>query len=234
MHDLALLLTERVATSLKRTSIISPEKWACEYRVMGKPFPGKWSFDKHPWLRGMHASKYEINVGQKAAQMGFTETVLNIVFFYIDIHQVDCLYVLPSKTPDASDFSAARFDPALELSRHLRQLFSNVKNVGHKRAGNTNLYIRGAKSRAGLKSIPVGVLVLDEKDEMKQDHIPLAKERQSGYDINIMWEISTPTIDNFGINEAFRHSTQSDFNFNCPSCNRYIALTWPDNIKIAL
>ncbi len=177
-------------------------------------------------------SEYEVNVGQKAAQMGFTETVLNIVLYYIDIHNVDCLYVLPSKTPDASDFSAARFDTALELSPHLRSMFSDVRNVGHKRAGNTNLYIRGAKSRSGLKSVPVGILILDEKDEMNQDNIPLARERQSGYDLNRTWEISTPTIDDFGINHTFKTSTQNEFFFKCPSCSKLINLTWPDNIEL--
>jgi hypothetical protein len=180
----------------------------------------------------MHNSTYDENVGQKAAQMGYTESVLNIVLFYMDIHGVDCLYILPSKTPDASDFSAARFDTALELSGHIRRMFSNVKNVGHKRAGNTNLYIRGAKSRSGLKSIPVGVLVLDEKDEMDQSKIPLAKERQSGYDIKVTWEISTPTIDNFGINASFNTSTQNEFFFKCASCSRLINLTWPESIEI--
>jgi hypothetical protein len=232
MHQLELLLTERVSSALRRTSIISPEKWALEYRVMGKPFAGPWTFKRHPWLKEMHNSKYDINIGQKAAQMGFTETVLNVVLFYIDIHNVDCLYILPSKTPDASDFSAARFDTALELSPHLRRMFSDVKNVGHKRAGNTNLYLRGAKSRSGLKSVPVGVIVLDEKDEMNQDNIPLARERQSGYDLNKTWEISTPTIDGFGINGTFKSSTQNEFFFKCPACGCNINLTWPESIAI--
>ena len=231
-HQLAELLTERIASSLQRKSIVSAAKWATKYRVMGRPFEGPWTFKRHPWLEGMHNSEYDENIGQKAAQMGYTECVLNIVLFNMDIHGVDCLYILPSKTPDASDFSAARFDTTLELSGHIRRMFSNVKNVGHKRAGNTNLYIRGAKSRSGLKSIPVGVLVLDEKDEMDQTKIPLAKERQSGYDIKITWEISTPTIDNFGINSTFKTSTQNEFFFKCPSCSRLINLTWPESIEI--
>ena len=232
MHELASLLSERISSGLRRKSIVSPAKWANAYRVMGKPFTGPWTFNRHPWLQAMHESTADVNVGQKAAQMGFTETVLNVVFYYIDIHGVDCLYVLPSKTPDASDFSAARFDTALELSPHLRKMFSNVKNVGHKRAGNTNLYIRGAKSRSGLKSVPVGVLILDEKDEMNQDNIPLAKERQSGYDLNKTWEISTPTIDGFGINATFELSTQNEYFFTCPSCSRLINLTFPECVEV--
>ena len=232
MHTLAELMTNRIAAGLKRKSIVKPSEWAENYRVMGQPYPGPWTFDLHPWLRGMHDSDAEFNVGQKAAQMGFTETVLNITFFYIDIHGVDCLYVLPAKTPDASDFSAARFDPAIDLSEHLQTIFSDVKNVGHKRAGNTNLYIRGSKSRSGLKSVPVGVLILDEKDEMKQENIPLARERQSGYSMAKTWEISTPTVDDIGINETFKLSTQDQFHFKCPGCNRHINLEFPRNMQI--
>jgi len=237
MSELASLLTSRISTGLKRQSIINPSKWAEAYRVMGKPYAGPWSFKRHPWLRDMHNSEYEVNIGQKAAQMGFTETVLNICFYYIDMHGVDVLYVLPAKTPDASDFSAARFDAALTLSSHLEKLFSNVKNVGHKKAGHTNFYLRGSKSRSSLKSVPVGVLILDEKDEMNQDNVPLARERQSGYDINRTWEISTPTIDGFGINETFNDSTQNEFFFKCQHCSlegkpRWVNLTWPDAVEI--
>jgi hypothetical protein len=199
---------------------------------MGQPYPGAWTFRYHPWLRGMHNSDVELNVGQKAAQMGFTETMLNLCFFYIDIMAVDCLYILPAKTPDASDFSASRFDPALELSPHLNNLFSDVKNVGLKQAGNTNFYLRGSKSRSGLKSIPVGILIFDELDEMVQDNIPLAVERQSGQRITRSWEISTPTIDGFGINASYINSSQNVFYFKCPGCSRFIDLDFPRNIEI--
>jgi hypothetical protein len=43
MHELELLFTERIASSLKRKSIISAAKWAIEYRVLGKPFNGPWT-----------------------------------------------------------------------------------------------------------------------------------------------------------------------------------------------
>ena len=232
MHHLAALMTERLCSGLRRQSIVLPSQWAEAYREMGPPYPGRWSFKRHPWLRGMHDSKAEFNVGQKAAQMGFTETVLNIVFYYIDIHGVDCLYVLPAKTPDASDFSAARFDPAIELSAHLGTIFTDVKNVGHKRAGQANLYIRGSKSRSGLKSVPVGVLVLDEKDEMTQANIPLARERLAGYSMALTWEISTPTVDDKGINNTFKRSTQEEFFFRCPGCGKLINLEFPRNYEI--
>lgn len=232
MHEIGKLLAERIQAGLKRKSLTTCSRWACECRVMGKPFPGNWSFRYHPWLREMHDSRAELNVGQKSAQVGFTETVLNKTFFKIDVEGVDCLYVLPAKTPDASDFSAARFDPALELSPHLSRLFSDVKNIGHKRAGTTNLYIRGSKSRAGLKSVPVGFVVLDEVDEMNQDNIPLAWERMSGQKEKEVWMVSTPTIDNFGINKYYQLSTQEHFCFKCPCCGKMTELTFPDCLVV--
>src|SRR5258706_4198642 len=106
-HILAKLIAERVSAGLKRKSLTTCSRWAQSCRVMGgKSFPGPWSFKHHPWLKEMHDSDSIMNIGQNSAQMGYTETALNRVFFKIDVEGVDCLYVLPATTPDASDFSA--------------------------------------------------------------------------------------------------------------------------------
>lgn len=232
IHPLKQLFAQRIAHNLRKTSINSCSKWACEYRMMGSPFPGKWTFKHHPWLKAMHDSKAHTNIGQKSAQMGFTEAALNITFYILDILGKDVLYVLPAKTPDASDFSASRFDPALELSSYLSKMFSDVKNVGHKRAGTRNLYVRGSRSRGGLKSIPVYGVILDELDEMDQDNIQLARERSAGQNDYLEWLLSTPTIDGEGINKHFNLSTQNHYFFRCPACSRYIQLTFPDSLII--
>jgi hypothetical protein len=222
-----------IALGLKRQSIITPSEWACTYRMMGgRSFPGLWKFKYHPWLKELHDSKAEINVGMKAAQMGYTETMLNIVFFQMDMFSTDCLYILPSKTPDASDFSAARFDSALQLSEHIANMFSNVKNVGHKKAGSANLYIRGSQSKAGLRSIPVGCLIVDEMSIINQEAIALVLERLSGQLEKLIWMISTPTIEDENIDKEFNKSTKEHFNFKCPRCGRYEELDFKESLVI--
>ena len=232
MHDLTNLFRNTLAAGLRRRSISTPSRWAREYRVMGPPFPGAWTPDPTPWTLAMHDSNYLINVGQKSAQMGFSETVLNITFFKMDIERKNCLYVLPTKTPDATEFSSARFDSALELSDHLGNLFSDVKNVGHKRAGSANLYVRGSNSRSSLKSVPIDILILDEVDEMNQENIPLAEERTSGQINPIVWKISTPTIPNKRINKVFLQSTQDHWVFKCPHCGHQTELIFPECLII--
>ncbi len=225
-------MAQRIAAGLKRKSLTSCSRWAEACRVMGRPYPGCWNFVHHPWLLDMHDSEAEFNVGQKSAQMGYTEWALNTTFFNIDVKGIDCLYILPAKTPDASDFSAARFDPALELSPHLTNMFSDVKNIGHKRAGTTNLYIRGSRARAGLKSVPVGLIILDEVDEMTQENIPLATERVAGQVEKKILAISTPTLPEFGINKMYMESTQEHFFFKCPCCSRLTELVFPQCLEV--
>ena len=64
MGSLKELMTERISSGLKRKSIVNPGRWACNYRVMGKPFAGPWTFNRHPWLEEMHNSDADLNVGQ--------------------------------------------------------------------------------------------------------------------------------------------------------------------------
>lgn len=231
-HSLETLLAQRVSDGLRRKTATSCSRWAEMYRVMGTPFPGPWSFEHHPWTKEMHDCEAEMVVGQKAAQMGFTEWALNKTFKAIDISGTSVLYVLPASNPDATDFSTARFDPALEGSPHLENLFTDVKNIHHKRAGHANLYIRGSRSRSQLKSVPVGLLIFDELDEMVQENISLAMERMSGQLEKQALALSTPTIDNYGINQYFKKSSQNHFFFKCPHCSKLTELTFPDCLVI--
>jgi len=233
-HPLLTAMVTKLVTGLQRSTVSTCSAWAERYRVMGKPFPGLWTFNRHPWTRELHDARVELKIAQKAAQMGFTETGLNITFFAIDIEGKSVLYVLPASTPDASDFSTARFDPALELSPHLRNLFTDVKNIHHKRAGSASLYIRGSRSRSQMKSVPAANIIFDEYDEMNLDNAVLALERVEGQlqEDKQIFKLSTPTIDNVGINVDFKASSQEHYMFRCPHCNKYTQLLYPECLVI--
>lgn len=221
-------VAEYLSKGLKRSSVKSCSKWAETYRVIkGTP----WSHRRYAWLREIEDAESRLVVCQKAAQIGYTEAALNKTFFAIDIHHIDVLYVLPSES-DASDFSSGRFDPALDESEHLQKMFSDVNNVGLKRAGDTVLYVRGGKSRSKLKSIPTGLIILDEIDEMPKENIPLVLERFSGQEVKQCMMLSTPSVPEHGINKYYEDSTQEQFFFECPHCSKLIQLTFPECIEI--
>ncbi len=220
-----------ISLSLRRKSITTCSRWACEYRRLGSDNM-LWRFDRFPWLRDMHDCNEEMIVGMKAAQMGYTETGLNKTFFTMDIKGKNVLYVLPVLKPDAADFSTSRFDPALESTPQLRLIFTNIKNIGHKRAGDASLFIRSSNSRSQLKSLPVSLVILDEVDEMNQANIPMVFERMSGQETRQAFLVSTPTFENYGIHKFFKISSQNHFFFRCPHCTKLTELVFPDCLVI--
>lgn len=224
---------DKLSAGLRRKRVTNCARWSEEYRMMGGSFPGKWGWTYHPWLYPMHLSDSYTIVGQKSAQMGYTEWALNKTFFKMDVEGLSVLYVLPTER-DASDFSASRFDRAVEASPYLSAFFSDVKNVAHKRSASASLYVRGSRSRNQLKSLDTAMIIFDELDEMCQENLALAMARQFGQrvDTQQVLKLSTPTIEDSGINIDFKKSTQHHYFFRCPGCSKHIEFSFPDNIKI--
>ena len=229
--DLWDAFEQGITRGLENSSLLSCSRWAEHRRVMGAPFPGKYSFLHHPWCREIHNSKASFTVAMKAAQLGITEVGINRAFYTLDQLKRDVLYVLPT-TLNAGDFSKARFATALKLSDYLKMLFVDTNTVGLKSTGTNVLYIRGSRGDSNLKSIPVSELVLDELDEMDTKAIWLALERLSGQIEKHVVAISTPTVPKYGIHKLFLTSTQEHFFFKCPCCSRWTEFTWPDCIEI--
>ena len=215
---------QTIVNGLRRRSIVDCYAWAKKFRMMGKPFPGPYTAKYFPWAIEMHNERGDWCC-KKSSQVGVTEIALNIALYTIDILRVDVLYLLPTQTPDASNFSASRFASALEMSDYLALLFSHTDNVGHKRAGATNLFIRGTRSTNALKSVPAGLMIYDELDEMTQKHLALAEQRQSGQLYHQSIKLSTPTIGDTGIAFEFNQSTKEFFAFKCPGCGRHTNLS---------
>jgi len=229
---MAQQFAERIAAGLARKAVTRCSKWVERYRIMGGEHPGPYSHERYPWMVQIHDCMAEVEAVQKAAQMGVTEGAINKSFFWNDIFQLSVLYVLPSDNPHASNFSRSRFDPALEMSPHLKNLYTDVKNVGHKRAGGANLFIRGSRSKTGLKSDPISLIVFDEADEMMQENLALAEERTSGHKIRQHFWLSTPTVRGRGINAKFQESSQNFFFFKCYHCGHRQRFTFPESIVL--
>ncbi len=231
MGDLMQDLKLAIADGLQNQTLTTCLRWANKRRIMGGDFPGPYSVKYHPWIKEIINTEAPTTYVMKSAQAGATEAGICRALYSIDQLRKDVLYVLPTSR-NASDFSKARFNVALNDSPYLKSIFTDVNSVEIKAAGSNTLYIRGSRGDANLKSVPVSVLILDEVDEMSQRAISLALERLSGHIEKTVWGISTPTIPNFGISKLYSTSTQEHFMFKCPCCNRWTELIWPDCVEI--
>lgn len=230
-NELLLTLRESIAEGLKSRTLNYCSRWASHRRVMGGDFAGPYGYKYHPWVKEIHDSKADFNTMMKAAQMGLTEVAINIAFYMIDILKKDVLYVLPTEK-NAGDFAKARFNVALLYSSYLKQIFTDTNTIALKQAGGVTLYIRGSRGDSNLKSVPVSTLILDELDEMDQKQIWLALERLSGHLEKSVWAISTPTVPKYGIHKLYLQGSQEHFVFQCPHCNKWTELIWPDCMEI--
>lgn len=207
-----------------------PSVWAERNRlipdlVTKRPVP--FSFDGFPWTRDFVDDFAPRKVAKKPSQFGLTEAVLTEAFWSVLVEQASVLYCLPTDAA-VSDFSASRFDPAIQISPAVKAAFSNVSNVGHKRAGAANLWLRGARSKSDARSVDPRRLKLDEINEMEPAMVALLEERITGQVDGSVTLLSTPTIPKFGIDLEYEASDQKQWLVKCPRkrCADWVWLDW--------
>jgi hypothetical protein len=225
------------AETLEARTLKKCSRWAERARyMMVNSVIAPWSFKKHPWLKALHDDNNPEIVICKAAQMGFTEYSINRTLFTLDQLKLNVLYALPNQRPDASKFSQGRLNPAAELSPYIGNLFNRAKAEDFKMTKDGKaLYIRGANSRSGFKQIDVALIVLDEIDEMSDEAVGLAEYRSTGQDdgsyVQII-KLSTPHVEETGIDYYYQDSSKQRFFFKCPHCSKRIEFSYPESIVI--
>lgn len=205
-------------------------------------------FEQHRPLKALYEDTAPEIIICKASQVGASEFAISWILHQVDECQVNALYAMPTDD-DASDFSAARLNPALEANvspylagRVVRGGARGADRVTLKRIGDRFLYLRGAKVKADnkaaqLKSMDAGALVLDELDEMDVRAPAIALERLGATLTGQQLQISTPTYSGVGIDATYATSDQRRWHIKCAHCNEWqspglesLVLAW-DKLK---
>lgn len=233
--------------ALKPDPIFTVTEWADKYRVLSRVSsaePGKWRTERTPYLKDIMddlstTSSIQEVVVMKGAQVGFTEMGNNWTGYVIDHAPGPMLNVMP-REEDAKKNSKIRIAPMIESSERLQ---AKVRDAKTRDSGNTVLqkdfpggvlYLTGANSAAGLRSMPVRYLNLDEVDEYpgdlegQGDPVGLARKRTATFSTKKKILMgSTPTIEGRSrIESAFLQTNQKYFFVPCPDCGHMQVLVW--------
>ncbi len=201
-------------------------EWALTTTLDGHPF----SFERHEYLRGVYEDDALDITCLKAAQMGLTSwAILKVLYRARFCRYKGILYLFPSRT-DVTEFSKGRVDPLIEDNETVKAWIRNTDAANVKQVWNCILYLRGMKSKLGLKSVPVDMVVVDEGDEAEQNAIDVAKERMSHSLHKEILKLSNPTLPDYGIDRFFKETDQRYWLLKCPSCGEWTCLedTFPD------
>jgi len=196
----------------------------------GKPF----GFDRHEYLIEPYADTHPDQTFEKGAQMGLTSLALLKAIYgarYRGFKGI--LYLFPSRS-DVTDFSKGRVTPLIESNEEtigtwIRETdAANIKSIWK-----AFLYLRGMRSRSGLKSVPIDFTVFDEIDEAPQNSVDMAMERMAHSEFKEVLRLSNPTLPDYGIDKAFQETDQRYWLLKCEACGKYTCLedTFPNCLK---
>jgi phage terminase large subunit GpA-like protein len=205
--------------------------------------PGPYRVERTPYARepmdalSQHSPVEEV-VLMWGAQTGKTRIGSNWLGYLVDTNPGPVMIVQP--TIDlAKRYSRQRLAPMIEESPALR---AKVRENRSRDDANTTLLkefaggfmaVAGANSAAGLRSMPVRDLFLDEVDgypldvDGEGDPIKLAEARQSTFSRRKRLLTSTPTTRDFSRVEArYLASDRCRFHVPCPHCQELQPLEW--------
>ncbi|MEN9887945.1 MAG: hypothetical protein RL758_2523, partial [Pseudomonadota bacterium] len=242
----AAIVDELFAEFMRPPAAITVSEWADSHRMLsGKASsePGPWRTGRTPYLRQImddlsaRSSVQEVVV-MFAAQLGKSESGMNWLGYIIDNEPGPVMCVQPT-TDMAKRFSRQRIAPMLEETPVLRR---KVRENRSRDDSNTTLMkdfaggvlvVSGANSAAGLRSMPVRYLFLDEIDaypldvDGEGDPVALAEKRTSTFARRKVLKVSTPTVKDFSrIESAYLATNACRFHVPCPHCQTHQVLEW--------
>lgn len=223
---------------------LSVSQWADTYRMLpeGQAEPGKWRTSRVPYLREVMDTASDPDIERacvmKAAQVGYSEALLNVLGYFIDQDPAPMLLVQIS-VGEAAKFSKERVAPTIASTPRLRGKVAAPKSrdsnntIESKGFAGGHLGIVGANAPSGLRSRPRRVILFDEVDGYpvsagdEGDPIELAEKRASTFWNRYFLMGSTPDIEETSrIAKAWNESDQRHYLVPCPHCGHPQRLEW--------
>lgn len=226
--------------------LLPVNRWADQFRVLSSRAssePGPWRTSRTPYLAEVMASLSRFDPVQEVcvvagAQLGKTESGVNWIGATIDTSPGPMLCVQPT-VELAKRFSRQRVTPLIEETPRLK---AKVRPARERDSGNTVLskeypggilMITGANSAAGLRSMPIRNLFMDEIDaypgdvDGEGDPVDLAMARTRTFTRKKVLLTSTPTLASRSrIWSIWEQSDQRVFQVACPDCGHRQVLEW--------
>ena len=232
------LISLAFSDGLRPDPILSISEWADSYRQLpeSNSEPGRWRTSRTPYLRQVMddfspSSPVQKIVIMKGAQLGFTEALLNVSFYYIDYKPANQMLIYPTKeiaerTSKNRIVKSAQAMPSLRDKIGVMKKKDATETILQKDYEGGSLFLSGANSPATLCSIAVLLVIGDEVDRFPEDcggegnPVDLAEKRTATYSrTRKIGLISTPVNEGTSVIAAeFEMSDKSYYFVPCPFC----------------
>ena len=240
-------LTAREKEAFKPPTKIPPSVWAETYRFLPPTVaaePGKYRNSRTPYIAGIIDTVMEPGVEEivlcKAAQLGFTTAIQNLIGWSIDVEPAPALLVMPSQD-EARKVVTENIIPLIDTCPQVKAHLLTQRDSLTKEQiqfDSMSLYLGWAGSPQSLARRAVRFVYLDEVDKYPSfagkdaDPISLAKARARTYLHRKKIIIgSTPTVRTGAIWRAYEDCPEKrHYHVPCPHCSKMQRLVW-DQVK---
>ena len=221
-------------------------EWADNFRVLTSVSaePGRWRTNRTPYLKEP-MDRFTDQLIEKivlcfGAQLGKTETELNMIGYALDQTSSPTMMVYPTDTI-AKFASDKRVQPMIKSVKSINDKFDENSKLLELDFNNGNyMVLVGANSPSGLSSRSIKYLFFDEIDKYpafagkEADPIKLATERTKTFVDKKIVMVSTPTVESGNIWQAFMSANERrQYYVPCPHCGvsqvlKFKQIKWPE------
>lgn len=224
----------------------SVSEWADNFRVLTSVSaePGRWRTNRTPYLKEP-MDRFTDPLIEKivlcfGAQLGKTETELNMIGYALDQTSSPTMMVYPTDTI-AKFASDKRVQPMIKSVKSINDKFDENSKLLELDFNNGNyMVLVGANSPSSLSSRSIKYLFFDEIDKYpafagkEADPIKLATERTKTFVDKKIVMVSTPTVESGNIWQAFMSANERrQYYVPCPHCGvpqvlKFKQIKWPE------
>ena len=238
---------------------LTVSQWADEKRILPESSGARgalWRTDLVPYLRGIMDAVHEPGVQTvavtKAAQVGGSEALHNIIGYFIEHDPCPILFVHPSAEV-AEEWSKERLADMIRATPALRNVIRDGRPIRGKHEGESTLRLKmfpggylaigGANTPNTFARRAVRIAIGDDVDRFppvvgeEGDPADLLENRTRTFDDPLILFVSTPTMKGGRIDTLYRRSDQRRYYVTCPVCGREDWITWSgpcDNAKCGI
>ena len=206
--------------------------------------PGRWRTNRTPYLKEP-MNRFTDPLIEKivlcfGAQLGKTETELNMIGYALDQTSSPTMMVYPTDTI-AKFASDKRVQPMIKSVKSINDKFDENSKLLELDFNNGNyMVLVGANSPSSLSSRSIKYLFFDEIDKYpafagkEADPIKLATERTKTFVDKKIVMVSTPTVESGNIWQAFMSANERrQYYVPCPHCGvsqtlKFKQIKWPE------
>lgn len=206
--------------------------------------PGRWRTNRTPYLKEP-MDRFTDPLIEKivlcfGAQLGKTETELNMIGYALDQTSFPTMMVYPTDTI-AKFASDKRVQPMIKSVKSISDKFDENSKLLELDFNNGNyMVLAGANSPSNLSSRSIKYLFFDEIDKYpafagkEADPIKLATERTKTFVDKKIVMVSTPTVESGNIWQAFMSANERrQYYVPCPHCGvsqvlKFKQIKWPE------